>query len=148
MRALNLMPFVGCAMNTALKRSIPFFLGSVIMAVPPAMQRALADASSEVVNAETHAGLAASSTGIESVHAHLHHALNCLVGPAGEGFDVKAMNPCAHSGSGAIPDTADATKKKKLAEAAAKAREGIAATDLAQAQKAASETASMLKALE
>ncbi|HVT23507.1 MAG TPA: hypothetical protein VHD95_02685 [Rhizomicrobium sp.] len=129
-----------------LKASIPFVVGAAIMAVPPVMHQALADAASEVVNAQTHAGLAAAATKIEGVHTHLHHALNCLVGPAGQGFDAKQMNPCAQAGSGAIPDTTDAAKKKKLEAAAAKAREGIAATDFAAAQKAASETASMLTA--
>lgn len=130
----------------SLKASIPFVVGAAIMAVPPVLQRAFADAASEVVNAQTHAGLAAASTKIEGVHTHLHHTLNCLVGPAGQGFDAKQMNPCAQAGSGAIPDTTDAAKKKSLEAAAAKAREGIAATDLATAQKTASEIANMLKA--
>jgi hypothetical protein len=118
------------------------------MAVPPVLQRAFADAASEVVNAQTHAGLAAASTKIEGVHIHLHHALNCLVGPAGQGFDAKQMNPCAQAGSGAIPDTTGAAKKESLEAAAAKVREGIAATDFAAAQKAAGEAAKMLKAAE
>ena len=85
----------------ALKRSIPFVVGAAIMAVPPMMQVALADASSEVVNAQTHAGLAAGAGNIDGVHMHLHHTLNCLVGPAGDGYDAKEMNPCAHAGAGA-----------------------------------------------
>jgi hypothetical protein len=128
-------------------KSIPFIVGAAIMAVPPMMQTALADAASEVVTAATHADLAASAGKIDGVHAHLHHTLNCLVGPAGKGFDTKALNPCAHAGAGAIPDTADAAKKKKLEAAADKAREGIAATDLAAAQKDAADTAAMLKAV-
>lgn len=127
---------------------IPFVAGAAIMAVPPALQQALADAASEVVNAQTHAGLAAGSGKIEGVHSHLHHTLNCLVGPSGDGFDAKEMNPCAQAGAGAIPDTTDVAKKKSLESAAAEARKGIAATDLAAAQKAASETAAMLKKVE
>ena len=42
------------------------------------------------------------------VQAHLHHTLNCLVGPGGDGFDAKQMNPCAQAGNGAIPDAKDA----------------------------------------
>ncbi len=132
----------------SLKTVVPFVAGAVIMAVPPVMQRAFADAASEVVNAQTHAGLAAGSTKIEGVQTHLHHTLNCLVGPAGEGFDSKQMNPCAQAGAGAIPDTADAAKKKSLEAAAAKAREGIAATDFATAQKDAAATAALLKKVE
>jgi len=135
-------------LNLNLKHTIPFVAGAVIMAVPPMMQQAFADAASEVVNAQTHAGLAAGSAKIEGVHTHLHHTLNCLVGPAGKGFDAKEMNPCANAGAGAIPDTADAAKKAKLEAAADKARAGLAATDLAAAQKAATDTAAMLKAAE
>lgn len=110
--------------------------------------QASADVKSEIVNAETHAGLAAKATAIDGVHMHLHHALNCLVGPSGTGYDAKQMNPCAHSGNGAIPDTTDAAKKKSLQAAADKAASGIAETDMAAAQKAATDTEAMLKPLE
>ena len=93
-----------------------------------------ADLKSEIVNAQTHAGLAAKATTIDGVHMHLHHALNCLAGPNGAGYDAKQMNPCAHSGDGAITDTADATKKKALEDAAAKATSGIAETNLADSE--------------
>lgn len=129
-----------------LKAIVPFVAGAAIMAIPPMVQQAMADPASEVVNAQTHAGLAAASTTIEGVHTHLHHTLNCLVGPVGEGFDAKQMNPCAQAGAGAIPDTTDAAKKKSLEAAAAKSREGIAATTFAAAQKVAAATAAMLKA--
>jgi len=110
--------------------------------------QAQADVKSEIVNAETHAGLAAKATAIDGVHTHLHHVLNCLVGPNGTGFDAKQLNPCAHAGNGAIPDMTDAAKKKSLEAAADKARSGVAATDLATAQKIASDTEAMLKPLE
>ena len=42
---------------------------------------------------------AAQATDLNTVHMHLHHALNCLVGPNGKGFDAKEMNPCAHAGN-------------------------------------------------
>ena len=50
-----------------------------------------------------HAGYAAAAADIAGVHAHLHHALNCLVGPGGNGFDAKEINPCAHAGNGSFP---------------------------------------------
>ena len=106
---------------------------------------ALADAASEVVTAGTHASLASGSADIAGVHTHLHHALNCLVGPKGNGFDAKELNPCAQNGNGAIPDTTDPTKKASLESAAAKARSGIAANDYKAAQKDAADVASMLK---
>jgi hypothetical protein len=109
---------------------------------------AFADGHSEIVNAGMHAGFAAGSPDIGGVHAHLHHTLNCLVGPGGNGFDAKEMNPCANAGSGAIPDTADAGKKASLVSAASKAREGLASNDLAAAQKDASDARALLKKAE
>ena len=102
---------------------------------------ALADGPSEITNGAAHAGLAAGSLDVAGVHTHLHHALNCLVGPGGKGFDAKEMNPCAQAGSGAIPDTADATKKAALevaADASLLVLEPLDATD----------TQTMLKAQE
>jgi len=106
---------------------------------------ALADAHSEIVNAETHAGLAAKGTDLAAVHMHLHHTLNCLVGPSGAGFDAKEINPCANAGSGAIPDAAGTAKKKTLEAAAAEARAGIAEAVLAKAQQDATKIAALLK---
>jgi hypothetical protein len=105
----------------------------------------LADASSETVTAATHAELAAGASDLSGVHTHLHHALNCLVGPGGKGFDTKEMNPCAQSGKGAIPDTSDAAKKSSLEAAAEKARAGLAANDMKAAKADASVACSMLK---
>jgi hypothetical protein len=106
---------------------------------------AFADAHSEVVQAATHAGLAAKAGDVDTVHQHLHHALNCLVGPNGTGYDAHEMNPCAQAGNGAIPDTADAAKKKSLQAAADQLAAGIAESDLAKAQAIATEAASMLQ---
>jgi len=105
----------------------------------------LADASSETVTATTHAELAAGASDLSGVHSHLHHALNCLVGPGGNGFDAKEMNPCAQSGKGAIPDTTDASKKAALETAAEKVRSGLMASDLKASRNDASAAASMLK---
>ena len=93
-----------------------------------------ADIGSEITNAQTHAGLAASAANLDGVHMHLHHALNCVVGPAGDGFDAKQMNPCAQSGSGALNDETDAAKKAKLMTAKGQLQKGIAETDLKAAQ--------------
>jgi len=121
------------------------FLGGATAAALLLPTAVFADAHSEIVNADEHAGYAAASTDMGGVQAHLHHALNCLVGPGGNGFDAKQMNPCAQSGKGAIPDTADAKKKAALEAAAAKAREGLAAADLTAAKKIAADTEAMLK---
>ncbi len=108
-------------------------------------QAAAADAAQEIATAEQHAGYAAGSDQLEAVHAHLHHTINCLVGPNGEGFDTSALNPCKDLGDGAIPDSANAATKEALEGALAKARAGIAAGDLTAAQKDAAETEAMLK---
>jgi len=76
---------------------------------------------------------------------HLHHTVNCLVGPKGDGFDANEANPCAAEGGGAIPDTTDAATKEKLMSALKMAKMGLASDDLATAQKEASETQMALK---
>lgn len=119
-------------------------LASILLAPLPVMA---ADVAGEISTAATHATLAAQSVTIEMVQMHLHHTLNCLVGAGGDGFDAKQINPCAGSGSGAIPDTSDAAKKKALEDAAATVRMGLATKDMAMAQKAASDTATALKAI-
>jgi len=106
---------------------------------------AAADAMEEVATATEHAGYAASSDQIEGVQTHLHHVVNCLVGPEGEGFDPDELNPCADLGNGAIPDTADAEKKQVLEEALAEAMAGLETNELEAAQAHASEAATMLE---
>ena len=120
-------------------------LGAAVASLLVLPTAVLADAHSEIVNADEHAGYAAIATSMPEAQAHLHHALNCLVGPGGNGFDAKQMNPCAQAGHGAIPDTSDAKKKAALETAAAKAREGLASTDMAVAKKAAGDAEAMLK---
>ena len=106
---------------------------------------AAADATEEVATAAEHAGYAAGSDQIEGVQTHLHHVVNCLVGPEGEGFDADELNPCADLGNGAIPDTADAEQKQVLEEALAEAMAGLEANELEAAQAHASEAATMLE---
>ena len=106
---------------------------------------ALADGPQAIATAANHAGLAAAAGGIDMVHTHLHHVLNCLVGPGGNGFDAAPGNPCANAGGGAIPQTADAGMKTKLEAAATQARAGIANSDMAASKKVASDVQAMLK---
>jgi hypothetical protein len=104
----------------------------------------LADEHKAVMTAAEHAGFAAKATDIAGVHRHLHHALNCLVGEKGEGFDAAAGNPCAKAGA-AIPETTDKKMMMKLEGAAKQARMGLADQDLAKAQKAAMQVQAELK---
>jgi hypothetical protein len=103
---------------------------------------AWADEAAEVSTASQHAGMAAGSADIKMVHMHLHHVVNCLVGPSGPGFDKAAGNPCDGKGNGAIADGGD---KMKLGAAVAKAEDGIKSDDLAMAKKDAGEAQAMLK---
>ena len=110
------------------------------LALPTA---ALADVSAQAVVAATHAGMASKAEAIDVIHLHLHHVVNCLVGPSGKGFDAAPGNPCAKAGNGAIPE-GSAAQKTKLETALASANAGIAATDLAAAQKDAGDAASAI----
>jgi hypothetical protein len=134
------------AMRTKALNPIWFLAALSLAALIPLAARA--DAHSELVTATTHADLAGQATDINLVHAHLHHTLNCLVGPNGAGYDASQMNPCANAGNGVIPDTADAKRKMSLEDAAKKAQAGIAQGDLAKAKADASATAAALKALQ
>lgn len=105
-----------------------------------------ADAAPEVKTAAVHAGLAAKAANVKGVHTHLHHALNCLVGPDGDGFDSDEMNPCGDMGNGAISDTKDDNMKKKLKGAVDKANSGLDTDDYDEAKTAATSVQKMLGA--
>lgn len=125
--------------KTILAAGFALAAGGLVFAAPAGA----ADAAKSAETAAQHAGFAAGSSGLKGVHMHLHHALNCLVGEEGEGFDADELNPCQATG-GAIPDTADAARKAELEKAAAAARAGIAETDLAKAQADANEVQTIL----
>lgn len=104
-----------------------------------------ADAAPQAKTAAVHAGLAAKAENIKGVHTHLHHALNCLVGPEGKGFDSDEMNPCADMGNGAIPDTTNDNMTEKLDSAVAKVNSGLDTDDYDDAKAAAMSAQKMLK---
>jgi hypothetical protein len=114
---------------------------AALMATP-----AFADLAGELSTAQTHAGMASTQTDIAMAQKHLQHAVNCLVGPGGAGFDAAAGNPCGKAGNGAITDTTDAAQKAKLTTIAASAKSGVGMSDLAGVQKAAKETADAVAA--
>jgi len=107
--------------------------------------RADEDVGKEVGTAATHAGFAAAAKDMQTTQMHLHHVVNCLVGPKGEGFDTSVANPCKDQGSGAIPDTKDAAKLTMLRQGLAKANAGLKETDMAAAQKDATAAQDMIK---
>jgi hypothetical protein len=108
---------------------------------------AYADAKSEIATAAQHAGLAAAAPDLLQTHVHLHHALNCLVGPLDADFDKANMNPCAQQGKGAFPDESDADIKTKLQGAMSAAADGIASKDEATAKKNAATVKTLLDAI-
>ena len=108
---------------------------------------AYADAKSEIATAAQHAGLAAAAANLAQTHMHLHHAMNCLVGPRDADFDTTNMNPCAEQGKGAFPDESDPDVKVKLQNAMSAAADGIASNDEATAKKNAATVQAMLEAI-
>jgi len=108
---------------------------------------AYADAASEIATAAQHAGLAAAAPNLLQTHMHLHHAMNCLVGPKDGDFDKNNMNPCAQIGNGAFPDESNAEIKAKLQSAMAAAGDGIASNDEATAKKNAATVKTILEAI-
>lgn len=102
----------------------------------------------EVHAAVEHSGFASKSSTLKMVHAHLHHTVNCLVGPSGAGFDGKFLNPCKGLGNGAISDSMDMKTKKSLESALELANKGLASDNLSMAQQDARLVNDMLKKTE
>lgn len=118
--------------------------GALIVCVAVAPGTARADGPQAIATAAQHAGFAAGGSDLPSVKRHLHHVLNCLVGPEGQGFDAGPGNPCGAAGA-AIPQTGDAAAREKLEKTAAAMRAAIAGDDLAAARKAAADAQAALK---
>lgn len=112
-----------------------------------AVAYAQGNVAKEVDTAHTHAMLAHKATSVKMVHTHLHHVINCLVGPDGDAFDSSVANPCKGMGNGAIPDSSgnDAVQSK-LKEALAAAQAGVKSDSLKTAQQKAAKAAETLKA--
>ena len=116
-----------------------------VLLLASASARADEDIAKELNTAATHAGLAAAGKDMKAVQMHLRHAVNCLVGPNGTGFDSGEANPCKDQGNGAIPDIKDAVKRASLQEALIKANAGLTETDMAAAQQAATAAQDLIK---
>jgi hypothetical protein len=104
-----------------------------------------ADVNKEVSTAAQHAGFAGSAKDMKTTQMHLHHVVNCLVGPQGQGFDASFGNPCNGQGSGAIPDTTDSAQKASLQQALQQTLDGLKQSDMADAQKNATAAQDLLK---
>jgi hypothetical protein len=130
-------------MNTA-RSLVAAAFSLAVIATASSQAKADADPAKERSTAATHAGLAAKSTDLKMTQMHLHHVVNCLVGPNGKGFDATPGNPCKDQGNGAIPDTKDQAQKTKLEQALQKADAGLRQTDMAKAQQDATDAQGLL----
>lgn len=101
------------------------------------------DAALQISTAATHAGMAAEAAEPAMVRTYLQHAVNCLTGPAGEGYDSTLANPCKDQGFGAMQD-APMDQIPKLRAIVRNARAGLAASDPDQTRGAASGTQAAL----
>jgi hypothetical protein len=73
--------------------------------------------------------------------------VNCLVGPAGKGFDAKAQDPCKGMGHGAIVDAkGDAAVEGRLHTALGQAEQGLKASTLDAAHADAKQAMDTLQA--
>jgi hypothetical protein len=125
---IRMMPVVGLA-------------AGVTMLCAQAVQAG--DPKQQIATAAAHAGMAAASTELKMVTSHLQHVVNCLVGPAGEGYDGAQANPCKDQGFGAMQD-APMDKMSAVQAAARMARDGVAEADLAKAREKAAATQAAL----
>lgn len=128
-----------------MKKLLALSIAAVFAAGMGGTALAQTGAAGEASVAHAHALMAQSATSLATAQAHLHHVINCLVGPKGHGFDAKAEDPCKGQGNGAIPDAGgDAALHTKLTSALADAQGGLKATSLAAAQASAAKAAAAL----
>lgn len=120
-------------------RAVPVVLMTAGISVFSAFPVLAGDSKAQVATAAAHAGMAATAADLKMVKGHLQHVINCLVGPAGEGYDSAQANPCKDQGFGAIPD-APMDKMPALQAVLKIAKDGIAEPDLAKAQEKAAAT--------
>jgi hypothetical protein len=103
--------------------------------------------SKQIGTASAHAGMALGATDLKTAHTHLHHVINCLVGPSGKGFDAQEADPCKGQGQGAIVDAkGDAASESKLHTALTQAEHGLKSTTLDGAHADAQQVLTTLQA--
>jgi len=91
-------------------------LGALSLSLFAGVALAAGGAQKEIETAIQHAQFAAKASTVDQTHLHLHHVVNCLVGPDGKDFDAKAGNPCKGQGNGAINDAKAGSDQQKLLE--------------------------------
>jgi len=111
------------------------------------MSPAFANANQEITTAIEHAGFAAKAKDLKHVHLHLHHVMNCLVGPNGGAFDASAGNPCKGMGNGAINEHGQVSRAayEDLKAAMTDASSGLQSNSYKTAKEAAGMAERVLK---
>ena len=105
----------------------------LMMALPIAAQAAALGGAAlqQTDTAIAHAGMALGASELKIAHMHLHHVINCLVGPAGKGFSTHYLDPCKGMGQGALVDAkGNAPAETDLRAALQQAEAGLKTTTL------------------
>ena len=134
-------------MTKTFTRWLPTLLLAIVL--PMAAQAADSDnaLSKQVGTASAHAGMALGAADLKLAHTHLHHVINCLVGPNGKEFDAQEENPCKGMGQGAIVDAkGDTANESRLHTALTHAEHGVKATTLDGAHADAQQILTTLQA--
>lgn len=98
-------------------------------------------ANKEIATAIIHANVASQITNLDGVHLHLHHVLNCVLGPHSSQYSAAAEKlsayKCVGLGNGALPDSHDPAVRGDLQQAVKLADRGIQANHFDAAHQAA-----------
>ena len=127
------------------------WLQTLLLAIALPVVAQAADADSAVAKqmgtASAHAGMALGAADLKLAHTHLHHVINCLVGPSGKAFDAQEEDPCKGMGQGAIVDAkGDAASEAQLHTALTQAEHGVKTTTLDDAHADAQKVLNTLQA--
>lgn len=122
-----------------------FFVVAVSVALGSALSltamAAPGNANKEIATAIIHANVASQITNLDGVHLHLHHVLNCVLGPHSEQYSAAAEKlsayKCVGLGDGALPDSHDPAVRGDLQKAVKLADQGLQAKQFDTAHHAA-----------
>lgn len=126
---------------------------ALVAALPAAALAApLTGLQAEIAAARVHATAASKVDTLAGAKLHLHHVVNCLVGPHGAGYSARAEalseNHCDKLGNGAVDDSARKPATHKLAvEALGTAQAGLHASSLDAAHADAAKVLQLLAAV-
>ena len=127
------------------KLTLAFVFGICLLLAAP-FSLAAGSAAQEIATAAAHAQMAAAASDKATADMHLHHVINCLVGPSDKRFDAKAGDPCKGMGDGAINDLGHAPAEHiRLQRALMLAERGLRAANFKNTHKTAQLVAEVLK---